>query len=658
MKAVDFATTDAAAEISERLLAEARRDPSTVEVGYAGGRRWSVALAEQPAVDGGPEHGLTADSVLVVSGAAGSIVSAVICDLARCKGTFHLLDRVPEPNATDPDLERFVADRTGLKRDIASRIEAAGERATPATVDRKLAELERARAAVDAMVAVRAAGGTVLWHQVDLTDHTAVAQVMKTITKAHPRVDVLLHCAGVEKSRMLDSKPPEEFDLVFDVKSDGWFNLLQGLGHHPLGTAAVFSSIAGRFGNGGQTDYSAANDLCCKVVSSLRSTRPETRGVAIDWTAWESIGMASRGSIPKMMELAGIEMLPPEVGVPIVRREITAGGPGGEVVAAGRLGTMAPKTSGSDSIEPAPTSAVLTKGAGPMLGQVVAWGASQGLIVETELDPTRQLFLDHHRIDGTAVLPGVMGVEAFAEAASASAPGWTVAAIEDVEFQAPFKFFRDEPRTFVISARPLLEGAGLKVECRLVASRSLADGSKQFTTHFTGRVGLVEGSLPASATEAPVVAPAGPSVDPAAIYAVYFHGPAYRVLDLAGRVGDRMIGRFAEGLPLSHEPATANLVLEPRLLELCFQTAGILELGETGRLALPQRVGRVQLFTVKQRVGRWYAAVTPRVDGRGVDAVVADEAGHVCMSVEAYETIALPGGVTNDLSEPLRLASQ
>jgi 3-oxoacyl-(acyl-carrier-protein) synthase/NAD(P)-dependent dehydrogenase (short-subunit alcohol dehydrogenase family)/acyl carrier protein len=657
VKAVDFATTEDAAEISERLLAEALRDPSTVEVGYAGSRRWSVALAEQPAVDGGPEHALTADSVLVVSGAAGSIVSAVICDLARCKGTFHLLDRVPEPNETDPDLERFVADRTGLKRDIAARLEAAGERATPATIDRKLAGLERERAAVDAMAAVRAAGGTVLWHQVDLTDHTAVAQVMKTITKAHPRVDVLLHCAGVEKSHMLDSKPPEEFDLVFDVKSDGWFNLLQGLGAHPLGTAAVFSSIAGRFGNGGQTDYSAANDLCCKVVSSLRSTRPETRGVAIDWTAWASIGMASRGSIPQMMELAGIEMLPPEVGVPIVRREITAGGPGGEVVAAGRLGTMAPETSGSDSIEPAPTSAVLPKGAGPMLGQVVAWGSSHGLTVETELDPTRQLFLDHHRIDGTAVLPGVMGVEAFAEAASASAPGWTVAAIEDVEFQAPFKFFRDEPRTFAISVTPLLEGAGLKVDCRLVASRSLADGSEQFVTHFTGRVGLVEGSLPAATTEAPV-APAGPRVDPAAIYAVYFHGPAYRVLDLAGRVGDRMIGRFAEGLPLSHEPATANLVLEPRLLELCFQTAGILELGETGRLALPQRVGRVQLFTVKNKVGRWYAAVTPRVDGRGVDAVVADEAGHVCMSVEAYETIALPGGVTNHLVEPLRLASQ
>ena len=104
----------------------------------------------------------------------------------------------------------------------------------------------------------------------------------------------------------------------------------------------MFSSIAGRFGNGGQTDYSAANDLLCKSMSHMR--RRDTRGVAIDWTAWASIGMASRGSIPKMMEVAGIDMLPPEVGVPVVRRELTAAGTGGEVLEAGALGVLPSRT--------------------------------------------------------------------------------------------------------------------------------------------------------------------------------------------------------------------------------------------------------------------------------------------------------------------------
>ena len=50
--------------------------------------------------------------------------------------------------------------------------------------------------------------------------------------------------------------------------------------------------------------------------------------------------MASRGSIPKMMALAGIDMLPPAIGIPVVRHEITAGGDGGEIVVAGALGAF------------------------------------------------------------------------------------------------------------------------------------------------------------------------------------------------------------------------------------------------------------------------------------------------------------------------------
>ena len=114
---------------------------------------------------------------------------------------------------------------------------------------------------------------------------------------------MLLHAAGMERSHFLPDKDAREFDLVFDVKSDGWFNLLHAIGDMPLGATVAFSSIAGRFGNAGQTDYSSANDLLCKITSSFRTTRPATRGIVIDWTAWGGIGMATRGSIPKMMEV-------------------------------------------------------------------------------------------------------------------------------------------------------------------------------------------------------------------------------------------------------------------------------------------------------------------------------------------------------------------
>ena len=92
------------------------------------------------------------------------------------------------------------------------------------------------------------------------------------------------------------------------------------------------------------------------------------------------------------------------------------------------------------------------------------------MTVETTLDPAVQPFLDDHRIDGTPVLPGVMGIEGFAEAALSVAPGWQVEAVEDIDFLAPFKFYRGEPRPVTIEARFHPEGDGLVADCRLTGT--------------------------------------------------------------------------------------------------------------------------------------------------------------------------------------------
>ena len=301
---------------------------------------------------------------------------------------------------------------------------------------------------------------------------------MGEVRDSSGRVDVLLHAAGLEISRSLPDKEPREFDLVFDVKSDGWFNVLHAMGDMPLGATVAFSSVAGRFGNVGQTDYSAANDLLCKLTSNLRRTRPATRAIALDWTAWAGIGMATRGSIPKIMQMAGIETLAPEAGIAWIRRELTSGADGGEVLVAGALGRLVDEFDETGGIE-AGTVPLLS---GPMLGTVEAAGVYSGVVVRTTLDPKHQPFLNDHRIDGTAVLPGVMGIEAFAEVARLLAPSWQVAAVEDVEFLAPVKFYRDEPRTLTIRATIRRDGRDLIAVCAVEGER-LLPGSDRATAH-------------------------------------------------------------------------------------------------------------------------------------------------------------------------------
>ena len=99
-----------------------------------------------------------------------------------------------------------------------------------------------------------------------------------------------------------------------------------------------------------------------------------------------------------------------------------------------------------------------------------------------------------------AVVPGVMGMEAFAEAATALVPGWEVHSIRDVAFLAPFKLYRDEPRVAEVRARLLPGGDGtLVAECELIGRRTLPGQPEQATTHFVGTVVLARaGAVPAS----------------------------------------------------------------------------------------------------------------------------------------------------------------
>ena len=45
--------------------------------------------------------------------------------------------------------------------------------------------------------------------------------------------------------------------------------------------------------------------------------------------------------------------------------------------------------------------------------------------------------------------------------------------------------------------------------------------------------------------------------------------------------------------PSNHHPAELPTLMAPRLIELCFQTAGPLGNGQQGRMGLPQHVDRM-----------------------------------------------------------------
>jgi len=366
--------------------------------------------------------------------------------------------------------------------------------------------------------------------------------------------------------------------------------------------------------------------------------------------------MATRGSIPTIMKQAGIDMLEPEAGIPTVRRELTEGGTRDEIVVAGRLGMMMEEFDPSGGLDLSESGALSSELAprGVMVGAIRGLGLYQGLVVETELDPARQPFLYDHQIGGTPVLPGVMGIEGLVETAKILFPERKLGAVEEVNFSSPFKFYRGQSRTVTLVADFCREGHDIAALCRLMGSRLLHGQTEpEVTTHFTARVRLVD-SAPARGKRAKIPPPAdGRRVTEADIYRLYFHGPAYRVVESAWRSGEELIGKYALRLPPNHDPASLPLLAAPRLIELCFQTAGLWELANQARMGLPYRIDRLQVFSPVDESKGLFAAIVRR-NGEGFDGEVVDEKGNILLAVAGYRTMQLPDPVDGELLKPIQ----
>jgi len=147
--------------------------------------------------------------------------------------------------------------------------------------------------------------------------------------------------------------------------------------------------------------------------------------------------------------------------------------------------------------------------------------------------------------------------------------------------------------------------------------------------------------------------PNGSVVPGEVIYRTYFHGPAYRVLGRAWRSGDVAAGELAAGLPDNHSPAAAVLTAAPRLIELAFQTAGLIEIADHGRLGLPQGIDCVCFQQPAPAEAPGIRAFAQLREG-AYDVVVTDATGTPLLAVQGYRTAALSGTVDNAAFAPLR----
>jgi len=526
-----------------------RREVSSIdsvnEVYYEHDDRYALTLQRESF----PKPPKTAPKTIVFSGGGRGITAEVAKGFIKngCQEVF-LLGRT-EPTADPLD---FDAEKIRIKGDLQKT----GLKVTPVMIATELERLKKADTVRQNIQEMTDFGATVTFIQTNIASRQSVDDAFSIISAKGIVVDAVVHGAGTEESRPLAEKDTAAFRRIYHPKVQGALNILENI---PSSTFFLsMGSIAGRFGNQGQSDYSAANDAVAYVCQQRNNA------LHICWSAWADVGMASRGGMDHLLTSKGIDLLPVDFAVQqsiamLEHRFL------GEVIVAGSLGDL-----------PMPSTQPLIQYA--TLG-------SHGIHGHTTFNPIDSKWLQDHSIGDTPIFPGVMGLELMAQSIATIQPK-QIHSIERVNFERPIKFHRNQRVDFEVTTQFHVN----KVDCTLYSVRKLAGNRTQKTLHFTATMRIENPSTHSLLSEEPLQPCVVSNED---IYRQFFHGPSFQVLESVSSMSTKE--SISTGI-LDHMSILPSHNISPLAIESAFQAAGWHHWTQTQEMVLPKSIESLQIF--------------------------------------------------------------
>lgn len=500
-RVVDLFPGFSPAEMADIVQAELR-DPDRRIAETA----WSESGRQTPVLmptDLAPEVTAPVDrsDVFVVSGGAKGVTAACVMEMARrFQSGFILLGRSPI-DFDLPDYATGPVDAAQLNQLIMNDLKARGEMPTPKKIRSMSGNILSKKEIENTLRTIEEAGGRAIYLPVNVTNQEELSQKIAAAEVQLGKVTGLIHGAGVLADKWIEQKTAEDFDRVLNVKVEGLKNLLACLPPAGLKTIVLFSSIAGYYGNKGQSDYAMANEVLNKVAHQLKNRYPELLVKSIDWGAWES-GMVSP-ELKKRFEEAGVPLIPIDAGARLLVHELAETWSDQPQVVIGK--------------ELAPFESVLE-------------GELRTHHVRRTLKPEYNPFLQHHRIHDQAVLPIVNGIGWIINGAEQLYPDFRVQQIEDSMVFKGLVFDGRQPEDFTLE---IAEQEKSKEAISLVAEIRSQSG-KMPVRHYRATLRLAPKDQPAMP---PVWTEAIPSREGAEdgkklyVDGSLFHGPYFQGIE-------------------------------------------------------------------------------------------------------------------------------
>jgi 8-amino-7-oxononanoate synthase len=489
VKAIDLDPEDGADAMADALVDELRSGNAAPEVGLGGGQRYEPAFL--PAEAGEPISFGPNDVVLVTGGARG-VGARLATALAGSGCAFALV----------------------------------GRRAPDAQVEATLSS-------------VRAAGGRAVYVRWDVT--TPAGTALDAARAELGAFTALVHAAGVAEDGAAAAKDDAAVLRVLGPKLAGLANALAATAQDPLRAAVLVSSWAGRFGNAGQVDYSAANSALSRAAQLLPALRPGLRALALEYPPWDGTAMVAR--IPGFARAALAEQ-----GVPFIDD---------------RTG------------EQALLSALQAGASGPVLLATALPERRTAHRIRMAVSRREHVYLEDHQLAGQPVLPLAAALDAVA-AAALEATGGTGSTIlvRDFLLKQPVRIAESAQLTVTVrgDARPQAE-----LSVSLAAS---ADGKPARVPSYVGFATVGADVASALGSAAPASPPSAPPQLPLALADFYdgytFHGPRLRaIVEIEQLTPGGIVGWVKTSRPADwiRDPRRAQWAIDPLALDGAFQLA-------------------------------------------------------------------------------------
>ncbi|WP_409435810.1 SDR family NAD(P)-dependent oxidoreductase [Mycobacterium sp. SMC-14] len=556
VKAIDIAVGHRSPDVvAEQIADEVLSGGMELEVGLGSshGRTTVVADAQQVSTR---THRIGAHDVIVVSGGARGVTAGSVIALAQqTQAAFVLIGRT-ELSDEPPEAHGLTTDAE-LKRALLASAGAQGLKVTPKQLEQQAQRILADREVRATLAALTAAGSRVRYAAADVRDTAQLGALLDRVRSEFGPITGLVHGAGVLADAPLHKKTLDGFDRVFETKVGGASALLDATANDELKVICLFSSVAARSGNVGQSDYAMANEILNKVALAEQARRgPSCVVRALGWGPWDS-GMVTPG-LKAMFESRGISLIPLADGARAFVAEVLDGETG---------------------------SSEVTLGDGVLAGLPTHPIPPEGRVARVLAQVAQQPYLLDHRVQGNVVLPVVQALEWFIRMAEACRPGHYVDRVLDLKVLRGVTLYEFEKH-----GNPLL------VRCVPVDDRpelltlTLSD-IEDSTAYYSAKLEMRSGA--AVVPNAPMSAPGDRRIDREGCYTggALFHGAAFQVLD---------------AVDCAETTATANLsgltsvgwpgegwATDPAAVDGCLQAALVWSYQLLGRNVLPLRVGEI-----------------------------------------------------------------